>query len=197
MHIGRPEILRLARPVRLFGKRIAEMLPVNEVGRARDLDVDPFAVAQRLRRISVIIAVGRVDHRRDRGSPRRERGCVGAARTGARRRLARSECKLSARASLSRNGGRLPASFPSLLVDPPERRQRLTDDLVHIVIAVGGQPADERHALGRVRERLVALEQRLVLRPRDRIIRIALGRRIFVGDASSPVPAGRSGACTR
>ena len=61
---GRPEVLRFPRPARLFRQRVAEMLPVDEVGRAGDLDVDPFAVAQRLRRIGIIKAVGREDHRR-------------------------------------------------------------------------------------------------------------------------------------
>ena len=30
-HVGRPEVLRVARPGRLLGKRVAEMLPVDEV----------------------------------------------------------------------------------------------------------------------------------------------------------------------
>ena len=67
-------------------------------------------------------------------------------------------------------------------VHPPERRQRLADDLVHVVIAIGREPADEGHAIGRVCKRFVTLEQRLILRPRDRVIGIALGRWIFVGD---------------
>ena len=54
--------------------------------------------------------------------------------------------------------------------------ERLADHLVHIVIAVGREPADEGDVRGRVRERLVSLEQRLILGPRHRIIRIALGR---------------------
>jgi hypothetical protein len=42
-------------------KRVADMVPVNEVGGAGDLDVDPLAVAERLRRIGVIETVGRSD----------------------------------------------------------------------------------------------------------------------------------------
>ncbi len=41
-----------------------------------------------------------------------------------------------------------------LFVQPPEGGERLADDLVHVVIAVGGEPPDERHVVGLVRERL-------------------------------------------
>src|SRR4051812_22535906 len=41
--------------------------------------------------------------------------------------------------------------------------ERLADDLVHIVVAIGGQPADERHVGLGDSERLVALEQLLIL----------------------------------
>src|SRR5690348_1665629 len=74
------------------------------------------------------------------------------------------------------DGGRLLAL--ALLIHAPERCQRLADDLVHVVITVGRQPPDESHAFGRIGKRLVALEQLLVLRSRDWIIRIALGRGI-------------------
>jgi hypothetical protein len=60
------------------------------------------------------------------------------------------------------------------LVEAAEGRQRLAHHLVHIIITVSGEPAHEGHPGGGVRERLVALEQRLILRPRDRVIRIAL-----------------------
>src|SRR5437868_2476712 len=81
----------------------------------------------------------------------------------------------------SDHGGLLP--LPQLLlIDAPEGCERLPDDLVHVVIAVGRKPPDEGYAAGRVRERLVLLEQLLVLGTRDRIIWVALGRRIFIGD---------------
>src|SRR5690349_17493276 len=62
-----------------------------------------------------------------------------------------------------------------LLVDAAEGGERLTDDLVHIVIAIGCEPPDKGDVVGRIRQRLVALEQLLILGPRDRIIRIAFG----------------------
>jgi hypothetical protein len=40
------------------------MLPVDEIGRAGDLDIDPGAVAQALRRIGVVKSVGGEDDRR-------------------------------------------------------------------------------------------------------------------------------------
>ena len=63
-HVRRPEVLSLRCPVRPLRKRVAEHVPVNEVGRARELDVDPMAVSLGLGRIAVIIAVGRADDRR-------------------------------------------------------------------------------------------------------------------------------------
>src|SRR3569832_338222 len=38
--------------------------------------------------------------------------------------------------------------LPSLLVHSPERGERLPDDLVHVVVAIGGEPADEGYVLG-------------------------------------------------
>src|SRR6476646_5431229 len=70
----------------------------------------------------------------------------------------------------------------STLAHAPEGRERLPDDLVHVVVTVGREPTDEGHAFGLVGERLVALEQFLIFGARDRIIWITLGRRIFVGD---------------
>src|SRR4051794_31196996 len=67
---------------------------------------------------------------------------------------------------------RLPQG-PLALIHAPEGRERLADDLVHIVIAVGREAADEGDALGRIGERLVTLVERLVLFARDRIVRIA------------------------
>jgi hypothetical protein len=54
----------MAGPAWLFGKRVAQMLPVDEIGRAGDLDIDPGAVAQALRRIGVVKPVGGEDDRR-------------------------------------------------------------------------------------------------------------------------------------
>src|SRR5918994_5239903 len=84
-------------------------------------------------------------------------------------------------ALLGGHGCRDALLFP-LLVHAPERGERLPDDLIHIVVAVGREPSDEGHVAGLVCERLIFLEQLLVLRPRDRVIGIALRRRIFVGD---------------
>ena len=70
-----------------------------------------------------------------------------------------------------------------LSIEAPEGGERLPDHLIHIVIAVGRKAAHEGDAGSGIGQGLVFLEQRLVLRPRDRIIRIALRRRIFVGDA--------------
>ena len=67
-------------------------------------------------------------------------------------------------------------------VDPAECRQRLTDDLVHVVVSVRGQPPDEPDIRRRQRQALVFLEQLLVLGLRDRVIGVAFGRRIFVGE---------------
>ena len=47
-------------------KSVVEMLPVDEVQRTGDLDVDPSTVAQGLRRISVKESVRRLDDRRIR-----------------------------------------------------------------------------------------------------------------------------------
>src|SRR5690348_12874471 len=70
----------------------------------------------------------------------------------------------------------------ALFVHAPEGRERLPDDLVHVVIAVGREASDEGDVLGRVGEGLVALEQLLIFRAWDRVIGIALGGWIFVGD---------------
>src|SRR5689334_21542179 len=63
-HAWRPEVLRLLRPRGLLRKRVAEMLPADEVLRAGDLDIDPLAIAQRLSRVGVITAVRRLYDRR-------------------------------------------------------------------------------------------------------------------------------------
>src|SRR6185437_5288110 len=63
-HARRPEILRVLCPVRLCWERVAELFPINQVLRARHLDIEPVPVAQRLGRISVIISIAGMDHRR-------------------------------------------------------------------------------------------------------------------------------------
>ena len=40
-------------------------------------------------------------------------------------------------------------SFGTFLIDPAEGGQRLTHDLVHVVVAIGGEPADEGDVGGR------------------------------------------------
>src|SRR5215211_4580424 len=64
VYARRPEVLSCSGPGGLFRKRVAEMLPTDEVLRPRDLDVDPLAFAQSLSGVGVIIAVGREDQRR-------------------------------------------------------------------------------------------------------------------------------------
>src|SRR5690606_26430804 len=68
-------------------------------------------------------------------------------------------------------------------LDTLVQRQRLAHDLVHVVVLVGAEPADEGHARRLVRQLLVALVQLGVLRPRNGVVGVALGRGIFVGDA--------------
>src|ERR1700712_1522051 len=58
-----------------------------------------------------------------------------------------------------------------LSVDPSEGRQRLPDDLVHVVVAVGRQPPHEPHVPLGEGQTLVTLEQGLVLGSRDRVVR--------------------------
>src|SRR4051812_24801296 len=58
----RPEVLCGAGPTGFLGKRIAEQLPMNEVARSGELDVDPLTLAQRLRRIGVIETVVGADY---------------------------------------------------------------------------------------------------------------------------------------
>ena len=61
-NIRRPEVLGGRCPDWLGGKRVAIILPVYEIRRARDLDVNPFALINSLRRIPIIDSVGRSDH---------------------------------------------------------------------------------------------------------------------------------------
>src|SRR5437868_4710024 len=51
------------------------------------------------------------------------------------------------------------------VAEPAERRQRLRDDLVHVVVAVGREPPHEHRVRRRKREPAVALVQLAVLRP--------------------------------
>src|SRR5690242_4944467 len=77
------------------------------------------------------------------------------------RKLQRSNCAVSL-GLLGRNRCRLRPLPLSPLVHPPERRQRLADDLVHVVIAVSCKASDEGYPLGRVGKRFILLIQRLV-----------------------------------
>lgn len=77
---------------------------------------------------------------------------------------------------------------------PPNRvrqatisRQRLTDDLIHVVVAVSGQSSDKADVRSGHRQRLVTLIQRLILVARHGIVEIALGGWIFVGKAGARV----------
>ena len=64
--------------------------------------------------------------------------------------------------------------------DPRIGRERLRHDLIHVVVLVGREPADEVHAFGGVGELLILAVERGVLRPRNRIVGIAFGARILV-----------------
>ena len=72
-------------------------------------------------------------------------------------------------------------------VDASEGCERLPDDLVHVVVAIGCEPADEPDVPGRAGKSLVLLVERLVVRRRDRIIGIALGGGIFIGEGGERV----------
>src|SRR5687768_18417830 len=63
-------------------------------------------------------------------------------------------------------------------------RQRLSNDLVHVVILVRRQPPNEMDLRRPIRQRLVLCIQLTVLFPRHRIIRIALSFWKFKHDAS-------------
>src|SRR5688572_28205936 len=63
-----------------------------------------------------------------------------------------------------------------------ESRQRLTYALVHVVVLVRRQPADEVHVRRRLRERLVTGVQRRVLGPRYRVVRVTLSARELAHD---------------
>src|ERR1043165_6162262 len=63
-HERGPEILRIAGPVGFFGKGVTDMMPVDQICRPGDLNVDPTAISQSLGRIGVILAIGRPNHGR-------------------------------------------------------------------------------------------------------------------------------------
>ncbi len=65
----------------------------------------------------------------------------------------------------------------------PVGRQRLPDDLIHVVVAVGGEPAHEADVRLGQGQGFVALVERLIFGPGDRIIRVSLLARDLVGDA--------------
>src|SRR5687768_11812064 len=54
------------------------------------------------------------------------------------------------------------------------QRQRLRDHLVHVVVLVGAEPAEEMHAGSGASEVLILLVQHRVRRLRNRIVRIAV-----------------------
>src|ERR1043165_2238917 len=66
--------------------------------------------------------------------------------------------------------------------DPREHNlgsfQRSTYALIHVVVAILGQPTDEAHVRRIFRENFVLLEQNLVLGPRHRVVGIAFGARV-------------------
>ena len=57
------------------------------------------------------------------------------------------------------------------------RGERLADDLVHIVVTIASEPAQEKHVGTASRERFVAFVEERVLRPRNRIVRVAVTTR--------------------
>lgn len=60
-------------------------------------------------------------------------------------------------------------------LDALVQRQRLPYHLIHVVVLVGAEAADKGHVRRFVRQLLIALVQLGVLRPRDRVVGIALG----------------------
>src|ERR1700760_456554 len=77
----------------------------------------------------------------------------------------------------------MPLPTPLRGVDVAINLQRLSHDLIHVVIAIAREPPDEVH-LGTGRgERGIASVERGVLGARDWIVRIAFALRIFVDDA--------------
>lgn len=78
-----------------------------------------------------------------------------------------------------------------------KRGERLTNNLVHIVILIRAKPADEDNVVLISRQRLVALVKRLVFRPRNRIIWFTLTMGELVGNAGFRNVPDPSGACIR
>src|SRR3954451_15835579 len=73
-------------------------------------------------------------------------------------------------------------SYSELLEDPVGCRERLGDDLIHVVVLVGRQTADEPGSRLRLCELAVALVQLGVRGTRDRVVGITLVRRVLVDD---------------
>src|SRR3954453_22894054 len=68
------------------------------------------------------------------------------------------------------------------LVDAPEGGERLPDDLVHVVVAIGRKPPAEPDVRRRKGQALVLLVELLVLGLRNRVVGVALGGRVLVGE---------------
>ena len=64
-----------------------------------------------------------------------------------------------------------------VLGHPPIGGKRLPDDLIHVVIAVGGKPPDKGDVRPGRSQRLIALVEGVIVGPRDRIIGVAVGPR--------------------
>src|SRR5258706_1811766 len=71
---------------------------------------------------------------------------------------------------------------PEPRYDAVRGREGGADDLIHVVIAILGEPTHESHVWARVRSRLVALEQQLVLSSRNRIEGLPVRLRVFAHD---------------
>ena len=87
-----------------------------------------------------------------------------------------------------RRRGPLRGSAPLGLHQPPECRQCLTDDLVHIVVSVSAEFADEDNVVALTSQLFITLVEMLVLRPRNRIIRLSLVAGELVRDACLGMP---------
>src|SRR3712207_5350525 len=72
--------------------------------------------------------------------------------------------------------GPLPLASP--VDDPVVHGERLSHDLIHVVVLVRRQAADELDLGRRVGELLVAPVDERVLRTRDRVVRVALRTRV-------------------
>src|SRR5688572_20938317 len=112
-----------------------------------------------------------------RCSGSKARACKARCWSAPLERLFASSRRDSGHAAVGRSGARQGG------IDAPEGRQCLPYHLIHVVIAVGCQPADEPNITRGERQCLISLVELLIFRARHWVIRIAGITREFVGDA--------------